>query len=807
MEINLFYSYSTKDEKLRDELEKALIMLKRLDSINGWNFRAITPGEDWDREINKELENSDIILLLLSNDFLASDYCYDVEVKKALELHNSEKAIAIPVILRQCDWKHENSPLKKLEAIPKDGVPVTLWSNPDIAFDDIAQSLKGVIKKIKEKKLKITPKTIEQEDLDTIHKAIELFAQETQRLSYDSSKEEFRNFETLKRKLYNQLIGEADKKIDNIPALKDKLSDLLFEKIYTSEELDPITTQEILKFRNDRALYKWYERKVIVNAIALSIIAHKKFDRNKANLLIDFISDFEDVVWQTALAGLILSLLYHQNKWQRFEDFKARLQTLKEIDSVQEGLNDIEIIIRNGLFDKSIFNSNIYSHDFFKSPSNCFLPFYENNPVLQNALDSNITNIEPDKFTKYVNNLPFLDCYKYMLCLGLEDGTTIERKFDAVEKATFFHKLKIAVIFDPFQNIISEYYYFLKRYPVNKIDDLFKQNNSITKTQLKSIILNRTNELLFTANALIEDQNYNEAIVKLNSLLSIEPLNKEALWKLSYCHLEKKKPDYREGLNLLQRLIKLDPENWKIQLNIAICFGNLKDELSAINEFNSLLNKYPKNETIIFEAGEFFTSIRQWEKARDCGLSGIDLNPENVDFYILLGSCFDMLNDPISANAYLTQAFSYINKNDEHLIHKSLVTNYLNLNNYEAALEHAKLSFKQNPKSDNAKMTLGRAYLLTKMDLKLARKYLEQVKNKYQEDVVFGNLGHLELIEGNREKAIGFYKECVKRFQSFRDFDKFDVDMPLMTNIGVNKQEYLNVIDEMKAYWKQLQKK
>lgn len=103
--VSLFYSYSHRDETLRNELETHLKILERRNLISSWNDRQIEAGDDWKNEIDKNLESADIILLLISADFIASDYCYEKEMKCALERHNNGKAVVIPVILRDANWK------------------------------------------------------------------------------------------------------------------------------------------------------------------------------------------------------------------------------------------------------------------------------------------------------------------------------------------------------------------------------------------------------------------------------------------------------------------------------------------------------------------------------------------------------------------------------------------------------------------------------------------------------------------------------------------------------------------------------
>jgi len=141
--VEIFYSYSREDEKLRDRLETHLSTLKRQGEIAGWHDRKIASGSEWQGQIDKHLNSARVILLLISADFLASDYCYDVEMKRALERHESGEARVIPVILRPCDWK--GSPFGKLAALPKDGKPVTKWDSRDDAFQDVAIGIRKVV--------------------------------------------------------------------------------------------------------------------------------------------------------------------------------------------------------------------------------------------------------------------------------------------------------------------------------------------------------------------------------------------------------------------------------------------------------------------------------------------------------------------------------------------------------------------------------------------------------------------------------------------------------------------------------------
>ena len=141
--IEVFYSYAHADEKLRDELAKHLSILQRAGVISSWHDRHIGPGGDWKGIIDQRLNSASLILLLISPDFLGSDYCHDVELKRALERHHSGEARVIPIILRPVDWS--SAELSSLQALPVDAKPVTIWDNTDQAFVNIAQGVRAAV--------------------------------------------------------------------------------------------------------------------------------------------------------------------------------------------------------------------------------------------------------------------------------------------------------------------------------------------------------------------------------------------------------------------------------------------------------------------------------------------------------------------------------------------------------------------------------------------------------------------------------------------------------------------------------------
>ncbi|MEK6333975.1 MAG: tetratricopeptide repeat protein [Acidobacteriota bacterium] len=156
--VEVFYSYAHEDEKLRDELKKHLSNLKRQGVITDWYDRDISAGKEWDEEIKQHLNSAKVILLLISPDFMDSEYINDVEVKRAMERHVAGEARVIPIVLRPVDW--QGAPFSKLQSLPSDVRPVTLWENQDKAFLDVSNGIRASLQDLSDPSVSI-PLTFE----------------------------------------------------------------------------------------------------------------------------------------------------------------------------------------------------------------------------------------------------------------------------------------------------------------------------------------------------------------------------------------------------------------------------------------------------------------------------------------------------------------------------------------------------------------------------------------------------------------------------------------------------------------------
>jgi CheY-like chemotaxis protein len=148
--VDLFYSYAHEDEPLRDELSGHLKILERRGVIRSWHDRRIAAGQAWDQQIDAQLAAADVVLLLVSADFNASDYIWGSELDVAMQRHQRGEASVVPVLVRPC--LIEDAPFASIQGLPTDLRAVTSWPNRDEAWTNVAIGIRKTVKDIQERK-------------------------------------------------------------------------------------------------------------------------------------------------------------------------------------------------------------------------------------------------------------------------------------------------------------------------------------------------------------------------------------------------------------------------------------------------------------------------------------------------------------------------------------------------------------------------------------------------------------------------------------------------------------------------------
>lgn len=147
--ITLFYCYAPEDQELRNELDKQLKPLIRQYRLHVHEKSDISPGIEWERELQAMIDKAHITLLLVSPDFMTSPDIYDRELPRAIERHQAGQTSVIPILLRPVDW--QAAPFSHLPVLPQGAKPVTMWPNRDEAFLDVARGIRQIINEVNAK--------------------------------------------------------------------------------------------------------------------------------------------------------------------------------------------------------------------------------------------------------------------------------------------------------------------------------------------------------------------------------------------------------------------------------------------------------------------------------------------------------------------------------------------------------------------------------------------------------------------------------------------------------------------------------
>lgn len=231
LKLNIFIAYSREDDSFRIRLEKHLSTLKRREYINTWYDGKIEAGTEWKLEIDKALNAADIILLLISADFIASDYCYEIEMKRAIERHEKGEVVVIPILINHCDW--EDTPFGVIQALPQNGKPITdsFWENSDKSLSIIAKSIKSLVENRVE---------IKTNELLSINSRIKQAGQELNEIEdkYNSIKNEKNTLEEDK----NELVSEINK-------IRGELNTLIYELEVNREQYMFFEQENLRKYK------------------------------------------------------------------------------------------------------------------------------------------------------------------------------------------------------------------------------------------------------------------------------------------------------------------------------------------------------------------------------------------------------------------------------------------------------------------------------------------------------------------------------------------------------------------------------
>lgn len=285
--LDMFIAYSREDEQYRALLEKHLASLQRQGLINPWHDGKIEAGKEWEVEIETRLNQADIILLLISVDFLSSDYCYNVEMEKALKRHMNGDAKVIPIIVRPCHW--EDSPFSKLQVLPNKGKAISTWGlDVDSPLNDIAKSLNELIKKLKKEKelyhqkLSFEIKELEKKKSFLEEEVTQLTLSNQQQIEILSNILGLKT--SLKSSYLDVLKSSIEDKIVNIKTLSENFENTVSDWVVQLKSSIDIIKEEDSKIKNIEKKRKEYLKELQLCLVGLQKHIDKINESKKSDL-------------------------------------------------------------------------------------------------------------------------------------------------------------------------------------------------------------------------------------------------------------------------------------------------------------------------------------------------------------------------------------------------------------------------------------------------------------------------------------------------------------------------------------------
>jgi tetratricopeptide (TPR) repeat protein len=701
-----------------------------------------------------------------------------------------------------------------------------------------------------QKALDNSPKKLESPSLsnDKLARAISEFRDKSNNAKNQLSFQDQYELYALKVQIHNQMFRNFDEKVIDLPENRQQHVSILFNRILFGKnedknnefELEKMDIEAITAIRlNAKNKFTWYERSNIVSALTLRLVNH--FNKTTAHLLIDFLTHFEDKVWQRALVGIVLGLMRVDSKLslKLMEDLTKRLHELQDLPLVQNGLCTIDLSLQmTGSFvvpELGFMFEEMAYMDYFKEPQHWFMPFYDNNPVLQNTLLSSIHPID-DEFAAYFVHSPLtVSSLKYWIFLKLDILTS--DVFEAYKKLmlnfdqSVLYELKATIGFEKedmaFLSAIGDFFYFFKYAPQKEFSNAFEKELKLHDSKLLSIVGKDAENRIIQANTQLIKGETGKAIDNLKEYLKEKPENTAILFRLGKIYQGQE--DFQNAMLCFQNVYNLQQNDILNKLSLAYCFQQL-------GEYNKALHHYLEAETLIPNdisnlelIGDCYFSAKDFENALKYYKNVEKDLPDSAILCLKIGNTFLESGQTENALSYFLKAQDI----DKTVALYEIGTCYSNFSQYEKALPYYLKVNEKDPK--NALYEIGYCYSLMEKhaeavpfhlkynqidpdfiwnnyyigwsgfvagDIQSAEKgflkTIELIKDESETRyTVLMNLGHIALTKKDKNRALDLYRQSIVLWEKQAFLKGFDDDFQYIKQYGVTEEVYLKVKSEI----------
>lgn len=643
-------------------------------------------------------------------------------------------------------------------------IPIDNWNQGLLGYLTELEKIKSISSKIKSKLHVTIEETKEEEltnnDVSSIVKLIELKTKELS--SNPGDRELHKEVNDLRGKINKLMFGEIDYSQEVDKPFRNADLQNLFDVIYSSEKLDGLTLERIQKLRNKTGIYKWYDRSVIVSAITCSLIHFNKADEQKITLLIDFINDNEERVWQKAITSLFMVLNHLGNKWLRFDSIKTKIKSLNQNLRIQDACSVIIQLFSVGLNNVSMINEDLFVNPYFReNPFNYFLPYHqEENPAFDLVYD-NYTGNDIEDFISALNHAPIPDQIKYLFCSKVSEDEESNAKKNKKISTKVKNILQLNSRFYPYSIYVQEIISFYRYFPLYKHDEKLKSQLKVTETPLRDYLLNEKEKYSALGAHFMKENNWAQAIINYKGALKLDENNIAYLLNLANCYKNTKEYDDEFSLRIK---VKNSEANNKNNLSglFTLYYNIKKDYITSLDIANQLITIDDKVADSYYKRGMSYYGLNNYKEAVLDFSKAIDINLKaNPDhYYYSRAKVYYAQREYLKSNNDLDVALAINKKESDYLIEKALNNIYLFL--FDDALQDIEKAKNLGSKKDVLYHTYCNYYRLTK-DFEKAFLYINKAK-KLKIDCRF--TGTEATIYASMGDDDNFYKYLEKAFEA-----------------------------------------
>jgi Tfp pilus assembly protein PilF len=578
---------------------------------------------------------------------------------------------------------------KNEDFIKYDVTPIKINNWKDDLLNYLLELKKIKLEVEKKEQLTIVKEKVQDKELtkDDVNNIVELITKKTNDLVNDpSNKELIKELKDLRTKLDKLLFEKVDYLQEVDKPFRDSNLQILFDSIYSSEKLNSQTLEQIQKIRNNSDKYKWYDRSVIVSAICCSLIHFNKADEQKITLLIDFINDNEEKVWQKAITSLFITLNHLANKWLKFNSIKTKITSLNQNLRVQDACSKIIKVFNVGLNNISMVSEELFENPYFSdSPFNYFFPYHqEKNPAFDLVYET-YKGDDIEDFITFLDEVPIPDQVKYLICSETNKKGNNDEDDEENKKYSdnLIHILNYNSFLFPYSIYVQEIISFYNSFPKYKHEEKLKSQLKLTETPLKDYLLNQKQKYSALGSHFMREKAWSQAIVNFKESLKLDENDISDLLNLANCYKNNKEKEKEFSLR-----IKIKSKEPKNENNLAklfmLYYNDKKDYNACLQISNELLTIDKKSDQYYNFRGISFNKLGFKKEAIEDYTESINLNSNSDTYYYNRSLIFHEEGNHQKSINDVTKAIKIDKKSSDFLLHRA--SDYLALLSYDKAL-------------------------------------------------------------------------------------------------------------------------